>query len=436
MSRRADKNINNDLSEARDRLIKISEKVKRYIQCYSDPSGYTATIITRLPRPSNPTRDPSLREIHDKLKTINSFLKGQVASDTGAGTSQIRPPRLAVKKPIPERFGVGLDLGTSYIVAGREIEGGSVFIKNERNAFLSVRCDQVTKDLLTKLRMKYAVSNNVMYALGRSAFDLATIFNREVQRSMSYGILNPREASSIPMLKLLIQNILWNPREEGEICCFSIPAAPVDREQNTVYHKSVFDGMLKSIGFQPTIIDEGYAVVLSELEYNDFTGIGISCGGGLINICAAFKSVPVLSFSISRGGDWIDSSVASALGIPAAAVTVIKERGMNIKAPAGREEEAIAIYYRDLIHYILETMSEVFSKSASAPQFRKPVDIVFAGGTSMIGGFLDVVKEEIDIVGAGLPLGDVLRAEEPFTSVVRGCLFSAVNAAGKRNKRR
>lgn len=430
MPRRADENLSDNLSEARDRLIRISEKVKKYIKCHGDsPDNASDAVI----RPSNYTRDPSLQEIHDKLKTINSFLKGQVTSDM-AVTGSARPRSIA-KKPISQRLGVGLDLGTSYIVAAHEIEEMSVFIKSERNAFLSVRCDQVTKDLLTKLKLRYAVSNNIMYVLGRSALDLATIFNREVQRSMSYGILNPLEAKSIPMIKLLVQSILWIPREQGEICCFSVPAAPVDRDQDTVYHRSVFDGMLKSIGFEPITIDEGYAVVLSELAYKDFTGIGISCGGGLVNVCASFKSVPALSFSISRGGDWIDASAASVLGIPAAAVTAVKERGMNIKAPSGREEEAIAIYYRDLIHYILETISGVFSKSASAPQFNKPVDIIFAGGTSMVGGFLDVVKEEIDVVGAGLPVGDVLRAEEPFTSVARGCLFSAVNAAGTSKRR-
>jgi hypothetical protein len=37
---------------------------------------------------------------------------------------------------------------------------------------------------------------------------------------------------------------------------------------------------------------------------------GISCGGGLCNVCLAYLSVPVFRFSIPKGGGFIVSSVA------------------------------------------------------------------------------------------------------------------------------
>ena len=36
--------------------------------------------------------------------------------------------------------------------------------------------------------------------------------------------------------------------------------------------------------------------------------------GGLCNVCLAYLSVPVFSFSIPKGGDFIDSSVAEVRG--------------------------------------------------------------------------------------------------------------------------
>ena len=64
--------------------------------------------------------------------------------------------------------------------------------------------------------------------------------------------------------------------------------------------------MLDELGYEATSINEGLAVVYGELEDSNYTGIGISCGGGLCNVCLAYLSVPVLSFSIPKAGDYID----------------------------------------------------------------------------------------------------------------------------------
>ena len=54
-------------------------------------------------------------------------------------------------------------------------------------------------------------------------------------------------------------------------------------------------------------INEGLAVVFSELEDENFTGIGISCGGGMCNVALAYLSIPSIMFSIPKGGDFIDA---------------------------------------------------------------------------------------------------------------------------------
>ncbi len=353
-------------------------------------------------------------------------------SDHVVALPQVKtPPPPPSSPPVDVRLGVGLDLGTAYLVAGREVEDKRVFVKNERNAFLSVRCDTSTKELLTRLKVKYVALGDKLYVLGTMALELADIFGRETQRTMNMGIMNPSEAESIPIVKLLAQNIMWPARVEGEVCCFSVPAKPIDRDQDTIYHRGVFEGILKSIGFSPLVIDEGYAVVLAEMEDSDFTGIGVSCGAGMVNICAAFKSVPVQSFSITRGGDWIDKSAATVLGVTMSRVCSIKEHGLSLLTPKTREEEAIVIYYRNYIHYLVESMAQVFGRNTGTPRFKDPVNIVFAGGSSMVPGFLEVVREEVKAVRFGFEVGQVIHAKEPFTSVVRGCLFNAIEAGRK-----
>ena len=70
---------------------------------------------------------------------------------------------------------------------------------------------------------------------------------------------------------------------------------------------------VKKLGYKPKPLYEGLAVIFSELADENFTGIGISFGAGMVNICLACMSVPVFSFSVTKAGDWIDQQVAKAL---------------------------------------------------------------------------------------------------------------------------
>ena len=46
----------------------------------------------------------------------------------------------------------------------------------------------------------------------------------------------------------------------------------------------------------------------------NYTGIGISCGGGLCNVAMAYLSAPIVTFSVAKAGDYIDARAASVTG--------------------------------------------------------------------------------------------------------------------------
>ena len=324
-------------------------------------------------------------------------------------------------------LGRGLDVGTANLVAAAEETDGNVSIKIQRNAFIDIDSDDYTRNMLTKLGVQYVVINDRMVVLGDPAFELANIFNRETRRPMKDGLISPNEADAMPIEKLLLENLLGKPSQQGEICYFSVPAEPIDAELNVVYHQGVFSGLLKKLGYSPKPLQEGHAVVFSDLADDDFTGIGISCGGGMFNICVAYKSIPALTFSTSRGGDWIDRNVANVLGIKASRATAIKERGIDITRPQNREEEAVEIYYRNLISYTLENIKKRFTTSEGMPNFPDPISIVFAGGTSLIGGFVEVVQDEFNNINFPIPVKEIRLAEDPLYSVSKGCLVAALS---------
>lgn len=137
----------------------------------------------------------------------------------------------------------------------------------------------------------------------------------------------------------------------------------------------------------------------------------------------------VISFSSAKGGDWIDQQAAQVMGCAASRITHIKESGVDINAPKSPEEEAIVIYYRHLIKYSLENIMKKFSITKDIPNFPKPVPIAVSGGTSMVGGFIEVFKDEFSKVSKSFPIkvSDVRRAEDQFNATSKGCLLAALS---------
>ena len=212
-------------------------------------------------------------------------------------------------------LGKGLDIGTANLAAAVQNEEGGITVTVERNAFLDINSDVYSKNMLTKLKVPYVMHNGKLVVIGEAAFELANVFGKETRRPMSDGLISPAESDALPMMKLIISKILGEPRTAGEPCYFCVPAPSLDVDNNVVYHQGLFESMINKMGYRAKALNEAHAVVFSELADQDFTGIGLSFGGGMVNACITYKSIPCLSFSVARGGDWIDKNVANVLGI-------------------------------------------------------------------------------------------------------------------------
>ena len=361
----------------------------------------------------------------DGAKGAASKAPAPVAATPAAATTASASTAAAAATGVS--LGRGLDVGTANLVSSCQDSTGNVNLKIQRNAFIDIDCDDYTRNMLTRLGVQYVVINNRMVVVGDPAFELANIFNRNTRRPMKDGMISPDESDALPIEKMLLETLLGQPQQQGEVCYYSVPAEPIDADLNVVYHQGVFGGLLKGLGYEPKPLIEGHAVVFSELAEDDFTGIGISCGGGMFNVCVAYKSIPALSFSTTRGGDWIDRNVASVLGISSSRACGLKEKGIDLSNPQGREEEAVEIYYRNLISYTLKNIKERFESSSSMPKFPGPVSIVCAGGTSMVGGFVDVFQEEFDKIQFPLEVKEIRLAEDPLYSVAKGCLVASLS---------
>jgi hypothetical protein len=61
------------------------------------------------------------------------------------------------------------------------------------------------------------------------------------------------------------------------------------------------------------------------------------------------------------------------------------------------------------------------------PTFPDPVEIVCAGGTSLIGGFVEVFQDVFEEVSFPIEVKNIRRAEDALYTVSKGCLVAALS---------
>ncbi len=323
----------------------------------------------------------------------------------------------------------GLDVGTMNILSAQQDGSETVFVQ-QRNSFVEIEYSDMAEQMLSRSEVLHIRKDDQVYIVGDDALNFANIFNKETRRPMQDGILSSDEKSAIPMIKLITEQVVGEPDHQGERLFFSTPADPMDADISTLYHQKTLESILSDQGYDPEPINEGMAVIYSELADHNFTGLGISFGAGMTNVCLAYYAVPVMRFSIARGGDWIDEQAAQATGTPVDKVTATKEDDfeLDFRTDVGGIEGALSIYYENLLDYVIENIQRETDEEDVEEGLDVPV--VVTGGTSSPDGFEELFEEHLD--GADIPfsISSVQSARDPLYSVASGALVAARSEEG------
>jgi hypothetical protein len=321
---------------------------------------------------------------------------------------------------------VGLDIGTMNIVSARKVQTGDgtqVVTKRVRDAFLDLEPD--AEKMLKLSEVSYIREQGRILVIGDAAMDMANLFRREARRPLQGGIISPKEVDAFHVLKTIIQQVIGTPVAEGEMCVYSVPAAPLDNpSQDVVYHRETFRQIIASLGFTPKPINEATAIVYAECAKDLFTGLAFSFGAGMVNVSLVYQTMEGLTFSLARSGDWIDAQSATALGTTASRMCAVKERGFGIVNPQTREAQALAVYYRALIDYTLKNVAAQFR---SCPvSLEKPIPLILSGGTAKAAGFKELFESALhDLRDFPFEISEVRMASDPLTAVAAGALIMA-----------
>lgn len=339
---------------------------------------------------------------------------------------------------------IALDPGTMFFQSAEKKEDGSISYKEIRNAFVELEVSEDTDQVLSQNDWQYVSDGKNYFIIGEDSMRVARMFpgKVELRRPMQDGVLNKNEDKKMLVLAKMIESSIGKAPDKKSLVCTCVSSEPVDGSSDNTFHKARLEGMIKRLGWNLKVIEEGHAVILSErpvlIEKDGtevpYTGLGISFGAGRVNCVLAYRGLQVIGMSASRSGDFIDKKVFEQTDTPISQITNIKETKLDFDNLDYDNDVIFALdaYYDNMLQYIFKNFSSKFLEVKS--QFDAPIDIVVAGGTSMPKGFINKMKRVIESLDLPFEIKEIRRAKDPRNSVVSGCLVQATISQKKLEK--
>lgn len=328
---------------------------------------------------------------------------------------------------------IGFDVGTYNLVCCTRDENKNFVNKREINAFIELPLEnRFVFDMMKQAGAPLIERENVAYVIGEAAVNMAyTLSQLELKRPMSGGCVNPREKDAFQILSIMIHSLLDNVKQDNETLYYCVPANAINEETDADYHTKVLEAIFRAyesdnglkVNAHP--INEALALVYAELGKKAFTGIGISFGAGMVNLCYSMYGNPLFKFAIVNSGDWIDRQAAKATGESPTFINKEKTKVDLTATPTNLVERAVQTQYRIMIEHTINEIKKGLSNTSKAVHSDNPVDIVIAGGTSSPPGFDKLFRDTIMQAKLGIKVGEVIRPSDPLYSVARGCLIAA-----------
>lgn len=337
---------------------------------------------------------------------------------------------------------IGVDVGTGNLVSCKYKNEKSVEIKTMRNMFFPVSPNEIDLNEMSESTLNYVELLNdnkeveTLAIIGMDALKLCNIFGKDVMRPMAKGVLNSSNIDSVDIITKMVESLTGTAK--NGYCVYSVPAQAIDIEMPPVlFHEKMFQKIFSTLGYESNSLNEAMAIVYSECADTKFTGLAISFGSGLSNVALAYKGVPVFTFSVGRGGDWIDENSANSTGTTIGRVTNIKEKKLDLNdvlntGCVNRKEkktlEALNFFYNDLIEYVIKKIVEEIEKNSDNLDIDEDIPIIVSGGTSLAPGFLNLFKENFNKVkNFPYQISEIKHAKDPLSAVAIGCSIKAMH---------
>lgn len=339
---------------------------------------------------------------------------------------------------------LGCDPGTMFFqTAEMDPDLGDTTFKTVRNAFVELAQIEDIEETLVRNGWQYVKDEGKYYVIGDDCVQVANMFpgRVEIRRPLAEGVLNKNEEKKMVVLGEIIKSSIGTAPDDKSVVCACVSSESADGSQDNAFHKARLAAMFKRLNWNVKVIDEGYAVILSQRptvvedgKEIPYSGIGVSFGAGRVNCVLAYKGLQTIGMSVARSGDWVDKQVSDQTGVPISQVINIKEKKLDFTNIDDSDDVQFALdtYYDGLIKYVFGHFGKKFTEAKS--QFNAPLDIVVAGGTTMPKGFCKKLEKVVKGLNLPFQIKEVRHAKNPRNAVVEGLLAQAIISQKKLEK--
>lgn len=331
---------------------------------------------------------------------------------------------------------VGFDVGTYNLISSRRVEN-EIKNRKEVNCFLELPLEnRFMFNMLKSANVPIIEREKVAYVVGQRAVDMAyTLPQIQLRRPMKDGCLNPQEKDAFRILSIMIHSLIGEVEKDKDILYYCVPANAVNQETDADYHNSVLQSIFKAYNVngkkvQAFPINEALCLVFAELFEKQYTGIGISFGAGMVNLCYSIFSQPVFQMSLVNAGDWVDKMAAKACGETPTVINKEKTKIDLTKPVNNLVERAIKTQYELLIQKTVSEIKKAIIAAGAKAHTEQPLDIILGGGTASPAGFVELFQEAVKESEWPIPVGQVKRPDDHLYTVARGALIAAENHMG------
>lgn len=341
---------------------------------------------------------------------------------------------------------LGVDVGTMFFQVAEEADNHTIKTQIVRNSFVEMAAPEDGEDYFKGNGWDYVKDGDKYYVTGEDAVKVARLFpgKVELRRPLQDGVMNKGEDKKLLVLDKIISSTVGKAPDDKSVVTTCVSSASVDGAQDSEFHKRRLEAMFKSKGWNVRIIDEAFAVILSQRPVviekdgteSAFSGIGVSFGAGRVNCVLAYKKYQMVGMSAARSGDWIDKMAArDTVGLDhLSRVTAYKENTLDFNNIDWDNDIAVALdaYYESMIKYVFGLFGKKFQEVKS--EIDQPLPIIVAGGTSMPKGFIAKLTTVINSLSLPFKIKEVKHATDPRNAVVEGCLAHAIASQRKLEK--
>lgn len=208
---------------------------------------------------------------------------------------------------------VGLDIGSSQIRCLRRRDAQLVG-RSAKAQFTVLPDAPKFRALLAAGQIPFAVCDEALTIVGDNAAEYSNLFNVRPQSLIPHGRLPTNDPVARQSLAALVDALLGEPDQPGEMCGVTFPGGESFQSLATSSELEFFSRLIRLRGFFPQVLSAGMAAVLAELSRHCFTGLGLSFGAATSELVVAHRGIELLMCSIPKGGDWLDEQLAQEFG--------------------------------------------------------------------------------------------------------------------------